>query len=255
VNNPVSKKTILNRLLRRCYAHLPTPPSTNFRSGFACPRPHDLLPEKALILDIGAKDARANYFGPLPAGVKVITIDIQPGPGVDIVADAQDLAQIPSECADCVFVVSVLQHVPAPWKVVSEAFRVLKPGGVIYVNAPVIFIYHRDPDDYYRFSVRGLEQLCSCFDKVASGSNRGPASTFCDIFIRFISILLSFNSETLYSAFVYCGKWTFFWIKYLDILISRYRVAYLMWGAPYFLGRKPTCSPALSGALPTERQG
>src|SRR6516165_4884000 len=27
--------------------------------------------------------------------------------------------------------------------------------------------------------------------------------------------------------------------KYFDIVIARYSVAYLMWGSPYFLGRKP----------------
>jgi len=31
-----------------------------------------------------------------------------------------------------------------------------------------------------------------------------------------------------------------FWIKYLDIVVAGYSTAYLMWGSPYFLGRKPS---------------
>jgi hypothetical protein len=41
----------------------------------------------------------------------------------------------------------------------------------------------------------------------------------------------------LYAAVVYCGKWTLFWIKYLDIVIARYPSAYIMAGSPHFLGR------------------
>jgi len=125
----------------------------------------------------------------------------------------------------------------------------LRPGGIFYVNVPFIFYYHDDPVDFYRFSLPGLELLCSRFERIASGSRRGPASTFVELLIRFLAILFSFNSEALYSANVYCGKWLLFWIKYLDIVIARYSVAYLMWGAPYFLGRKPLSSrqPSTAG--------
>ena len=124
-------------------------------------------------------------------------------------------------------------------QVVEEAFRVLRPGGIFYVNVPFIFVYHTDPEDFNRFSVPGLEFLCSRFERIAAGSRRGPASTFVELLIRFLAILFSFNSEALYAANVYCGKWALFWIKYLDIVIAHYSMAYVMWGAPYFLGRKP----------------
>jgi SAM-dependent methyltransferase len=152
------------------------------------------------------------------------------------------MPQIASDSADCVFLVSVLQHIPSPQKAIDEAFRVLRPGGVIYVNVPFIFFYHQDPEDFNRFSVPGLECLCSRFERIATGSQRGPASTFVDLLIRFLAILFCFNSDALYTANVYFGKWTLFWIKYLDIVIQHYSVAYIMWGSPYFLGRKPLLS-------------
>ncbi len=225
--------------LRRIYRNLPEPPSTNFEYAEVRPSPFELLPANPIIYDIGSKNARAGYLGGTPPGATVICTDIQPGPGIDIVADAQDMPQIPSESADCVLLVSVLQHLPSPQKAVDEAFRVLRPGGIVYVNVPFIFVYHRDPEDFNRFSVPGLEFLCSRFERIASGSVRGPASTFCDMLIRFIGILLSFNTDAMYAAVVYCGKWTLFWIKYLDIVIAHYPAAYIMAGSPHFLGRKP----------------
>jgi SAM-dependent methyltransferase len=230
--------------LRKIYRNLPEPPSTNFSYYKVEPSPydllpHDLLPPNPVIYDIGSKSARAGYFGGAPSDATVICIDIVPGLGVDIVADAQNMPQIDSESADCALLVSVLQHLPSPQKAIDEAFRVLRPGGVIYVNVPFIFVYHRDPEDFNRFSVPGLEFLCSRFQRITSGSTRGPASTFCDLLIRFLGILLSFNTDALYAAVVYCGKWALFWIKYLDIIIAHYSVAHIMSGAPHFLGRKP----------------
>lgn len=229
----------IRRFLRGIYQRLPPPPSTNFASGTVTPSAYDLLPPEPIIFDIGAKDARGRYFGAPPPGARIICTDVRPGPDIDIVADAQHMPQIPSESADCVFLVSVLQHIPSPQKAIDEVFRVLRPGGVVYVNVPFLFFYHRDPEDFNRFSVPGLECLCSRFDRISSGSQRGPASTFVDLLIRFLAILFSFNSEVLYATNVYCGKWALFWIKYLDIVIARYSMAHVMWGSPYFLGRKP----------------
>jgi len=232
--------------LRRIYHSLPEPPSTNFAYQELRPSPYNLLPANPVVYDIGSKNARGGYFGGAPSGATVVCIDIQPGPGVDIVADAQNMPQIPSESADCVLLVSVLQHLPSPQKAIDEAFRVLRPGGVIYVTVPFIFVYHRDPEDFNRFSVPGLEFLCSRFERITSGSIRGPASIFCDLLIRFLGILFSFNSNALYAVVVYCGKWTLFWIKYLDIVIAHYPTAYIMSGAPPFLGRKPAASDSIS---------
>jgi len=229
---------ILQRL-RDIYHRLPQPPSTNFQYRRLTPSPYDLLPANPVIYDIGAKHARASYFGGPPPGATVICTDIEDGPGIDIVADAQNMPQIPSESADCVFLVGVAQAIPSPLKAIHEVFRVLRPGGIVYVHSPFIQAYAEDPQDLYRFSVRGLELLCSRFERIGSGSNRGPASTFCDLLIRFLAILFSFNSNTLYAVNVYCGKWALFWIKYLDIVIARYSMAYVFWGSPYFLGRKP----------------
>ena len=73
--------------LRRIYHHLPEPPSTNFAYCAVSPSPYDLLSPEPMIYDIGAKAARGGYFDGLPPDATIICTDIQPGPGVDIVAD------------------------------------------------------------------------------------------------------------------------------------------------------------------------
>lgn len=229
----------VRRWLKRLAGWLPAPPSTNYLYRDIRPGFYELLGPGAVIYDIGSKDARGRYaFGSPPDGTKVVCVDIAPGPGVDVVADAQDMRRVADGAADGVLLVSMLQHVPNPHRVAAEVHRILKPGGVLYASAPFIWSYHRDPDDYWRFSRRGLEELFSRFEKVDSGFNRGPASTFCDLLVRFCAILFCCNSHALYSALVYLFKWTFFWIKYLDAVIARYDVAYVLHNAPYFIGRK-----------------
>ena len=80
--------------------------------------------------------------------------------GVDLVADAHDLHMVEDDSVDGVMIVNTLQHVHHPHRVTSEAFRVMKPGGVLYVNVPFVFPFHEDPNDFHRFSYDGLKVLC-----------------------------------------------------------------------------------------------
>ncbi len=231
----------LVRLLRDAYHSLPQPPSTNYLfRGFRV-NPYELLPPSPLILDIGSKGERGTYvFGSAPPDARVICVDIVAGPGVDLVADAHDLHMVESGSVDCVVTVSVLEHVRYPWKVMTEIHRILKPGGIVYVNVPFVFPFHADPDDYYRFSCHGVEILCEAFERLDSGFNRGPASTMQHLLVHFFAILFSFNSRRVYGVNVDLFKWLLFWMKYLDRIIARYDVAKVIHAGSFFIGRKTT---------------
>lgn len=54
-------------------------------------------------------------------------IDLKPGPGVDVVADA---LEVPLEGFDCVVSTEVFEHYPQPQRLVHKAYRSLVPGGV-----------------------------------------------------------------------------------------------------------------------------
>jgi hypothetical protein len=53
----------------------------------------------------------------------------------------------------------VLEHVPKPWKMAENIIRLIKPKGQLYVAAPWVWRFHAYPDDYFRFSWRGIESL------------------------------------------------------------------------------------------------
>ena len=54
-----------------------------------------------------------------------------------------------------------LEHTDHPWRVVTECFRVTKPGGRCILTAPFLFPHHSSPHDYFRFSHEGLASLAT----------------------------------------------------------------------------------------------
>lgn len=228
-----------HRILQAISRVLPSAPSTNYLWHKFHVRPYELLPANPVIYDIGARDARGRYsFGSPPPGARLLCVDIAPGPGVDIVADAHDLHMIDDHSADCVVAVGVLLHCRNPDKVISEFHRILKPGGILYVGAPFISPHPGFPPVFYYFSMEGLGATCARFEKIDCGFNRGPASTMSYLLVTFSSILFSFNSKTLYAVNEYFFAWLFFWIKYLDVFIARYEQARLLYSGTYFIGKK-----------------
>ncbi len=236
---------MITGLFKRLYHTLPEPPSTNYLYRRFDVNPYTLLPANATIFDIGSKAARGGYaFGEPPADASIVCVDIEDGPGVDLVADAHDMHMVKDDSVDCVVSISTLEHVRYPQKVVAEAFRILKPGGIIYVSVPFIFPFHSDPDDYYRFSYHGVEILCEKFQRLDSGFNRGPASTMHHLLTHFLAILFSFNSRAIYGVNVDLFKWLLFWMKYLDKVVAKYQMAHVIHAGAYFIGRKPEADTA-----------
>ena len=62
---------------------------------------------------------------------------------------------------------SVLEHVPHPDKAIQELHRVLKPGGVVWVQLPFLFPYHESPKDYWRVTPDGLKMWTRDFQPIA----------------------------------------------------------------------------------------
>lgn len=232
-------RVVVIDFLKKLYHMLPEPPSTNYLYRTISPSPYDLLPNDPVIYDIGSKGARLGYaFGKSPHGAKIVCVDIEDGHGVDLVADAHDLHMVESNSVDFVASVSVLEHVRYPQKVVNEMLRILKPGGVIYINVPFVFPFHGDPSDYCRFTYKGIDILCEDFEKLDSGFNRGPASTMHHLLVHFFAMVFSFNSKTLYGINQDVFKWLFFWIKYLDKFLANYDMAHVIHSGSYFIGKK-----------------
>src|SRR5215218_10389451 len=72
-----------------------------------------------------------------------------------------DLAAIPVEDArfDHVLLTQVLEHIPEPSAVLAELHRVLKPGGTLWLTAPLFYVEHEKPYDFFRYTRFGLRHL------------------------------------------------------------------------------------------------
>ena len=57
---------------------------------------------------------------------------------------------------DAVLFTQVLEHVPEPARVLAELHRILRPGGTLYLTAPLVWELHELPHDYYRYTSEGL---------------------------------------------------------------------------------------------------
>lgn len=111
------------------------------------------------ILDIGGRERSGNsprqYF---PENTYQ-ALDIEPGPGVDIIADAHNLDTIESSSCYAVLSLSTFEHLRKPWLVAAEIVRILMPGGLLYVQTHQTIGMHDLPHDYFRFSAAALESL------------------------------------------------------------------------------------------------
>jgi len=75
----------------------------------------------------------------------------QTGLSETLAINGKDLSNVPSNEYDLVATYSVLHHVPDYLSIVKEMARVVKPGGVIYIDHEVIESYYQRPKEYIEF--------------------------------------------------------------------------------------------------------
>lgn len=93
-------------------------------------------------------------------GVAYVGVDIQAGQDVDVVADAHALgATLPPASFDVFICRAALEHVRRPWVVAAELAKVVRPGGLGFVQTHQTFPLHGYPSDYFRFSVAATKEI------------------------------------------------------------------------------------------------
>ncbi len=77
---------------------------------------------------------------------------------VDIICPATEIP-VADGTKDTVFSTQVIEHVADHRKLLSEAHRILKPGGYVIISAPMAWEHHEVPYDFFRFTKYGFEWL------------------------------------------------------------------------------------------------
>jgi SAM-dependent methyltransferase len=103
------------------------------------------------VVDLGAMNVNGSYRELFPDSVEFVGVDLEPGPGVDVVLS--DVYQLPFADHSVDFVLSgqMLEHCGQFWRVFTEISRILKPEGLAFIIAPSAGPVHRYPVDCYRF--------------------------------------------------------------------------------------------------------
>lgn len=76
----------------------------------------------------------------------------------DISADAHALP-FKEDLFDTVVMLEIAEHLTEPHLALSEARRVLKSGGILFLSTPFMYPTHDQPHDYNRWTVHGLRIL------------------------------------------------------------------------------------------------
>ncbi|MFH1744857.1 MAG: class I SAM-dependent methyltransferase [bacterium] len=140
-------------LVRRCITHFIQHETANLE--FDC------------AVDIGVGKAPYKKF---IKAKEYIGIDVEDREGIKnvIITDINNGIPLDNNYADFVLITEVLEHIKEPQKVLSEIYRISKPGGKIIMTVPYAWPIHEAPNDYFRyteFALRYLLENCG-FDKI-----------------------------------------------------------------------------------------
>jgi SAM-dependent methyltransferase len=88
-----------------------------------------------------------------------IGLDITEAENVDRVLAEDGTSSLPDSTADVVLSSQVLEHVPDPVRYLNEAHRLLEKDGLLLLSTHGHMIYHPVPEDYWRWTHRGLRKM------------------------------------------------------------------------------------------------
>lgn len=150
-----------------------------------------IFTEKKTIIDIGGGlriikeknnrfDSSRAWIIPYLKKVDYKIMDPVPDYSPDIIGDIHQMP-FKDNSLDAIICMAVLEHVKNPFIASSEMFRVLKPGGYLFVYVPFLYYYHAEIGyygDYWRFTKDSLPLLFKDFSKIEIESVRGALGTW-----------------------------------------------------------------------------
>jgi len=192
---------------------------------------------QAKVLVIGGGQLGQGAASLFQSGLDVIESDVYLGPRVDVVCDGHNLP-FPDETFDGVVLQAVLEHVLDPAQVVAEAYRVLRPHGLVYAETPFLQAVHEGAFDFTRWTDLGHRRLFRMFTELDRGVVVGPATTLLWAIIYFARSIPPRGSGALIVEKLV--TLVFFWLKYFDRILLTHPGAVDGASGVYFVGQKST---------------
>tara|TARA_B100001564_G_C20618205_1_gene660991 strand:- start:635 stop:1408 length:774 start_codon:yes stop_codon:yes gene_type:complete len=114
------------------------------------------IPSGSKVLDVGAggcphrkKFNHCEYFSHDFAQLSDVQIQNQMGYGrIDFVSDILNIP-VPDKSYDVILCTEVIEHIPDPISAIKEISRILKPGGTLFITAPLQSGLHQEPYHFY----------------------------------------------------------------------------------------------------------
>jgi SAM-dependent methyltransferase len=141
-----------------------------------------------VVIDLGGRDVNGSPRALFPVAAVYTAVDLLPGAGVDIVADASTWQPAPPAAqADVVLCCEVAEHTPAAPEIVRNAYRLLSPGGVFLFTAAGVERQPHSaldggplrPEEYYSpVSVDGLADWLALFTAVQISTNQDAGDVY-----------------------------------------------------------------------------
>lgn len=113
---------------------------------------------RGVLIDLGCGEAPYRTFFEQHAQ-RYVGVDWSGARGRDVVADLNRSLPFADGVAETVVSISVLEHLSEPERMLSEAFRILRPGGHLLLQVPFQWHVHEAPHDFFRYTRYGLEHL------------------------------------------------------------------------------------------------
>ena len=146
-----------------------------------------------IIVDIGSQDVNGSLRTVAPLGNDYIGVDFVNAKGVDVVINDPYSMPRQSDSVDVVVSSSCFEHSEFFWLLFNEALRILKPKGLLYLNAPSNGAFHRYPVDCWRFYP----------DSGLALQNWGKRSGYnCALLESFVGVRDEYNWNDLVAVFV-----------------------------------------------------
>jgi SAM-dependent methyltransferase len=147
-----------------------------------------------LILDIGAGNPAESEQFP-----NMVLHEIVQYANTDVVSIYRRLPY-KNSTFDAVISKAVFEHIPRPWEMADEIYRVLKPGGLIRVDTAFMYPLHGDPCHYFNMTEEGINEIFKRFELIESGVKNYQTSSW-SLRAQIDVILDHIHSDELYKRF------------------------------------------------------